>query len=247
MQKLRKYNIFAGFLHLASLLVVIALSNDFSLPVTAVYQSGPPGTTFTNPVNLFNLNVSHMVALFLGLSAFFHFYISYGKNFDRYAAGLKNHINVFRWAEYSLSSSVMIILIAMITGISNYAALLAIFAANLSMILFGWLQEKFTKPGDSQWLPFIFGCIVGIVPWIIVLIQLIAPNNPSDATPPGFVYGIVFSIFVLFNSFALVQFLQYRAKGKWSNYLHGEKTYIILSFVAKSLLAWQIFANTLVP
>ena len=66
MQKLRKYNIFAGFLHLASLLVVIALSNDFSLPVTAVYQSGPPGTTFTNPVNLFNLNVSHMVALFLG-------------------------------------------------------------------------------------------------------------------------------------------------------------------------------------
>lgn len=245
--KLRKFNVFAGFLHLASLLVVIALSNDFSLPVTATYMSGPPGTTFSEPVTLFNINVSFMVALFLGLSAFFHFYISYGKNFDRYTAGLKNHINVFRWVEYSLSSSVMIILIAMITGISNYAALLAIFAANLSMILFGWLQEKYNEPGDGQWLPFIFGCIAGIVPWIIVLIQLFAPGNPSDATPPTFVYGIVFSIFLLFNSFAVVQLLQYRAKGKWANYLRGEKAYVVLSFVAKSLLAWQIFANTLVP
>jgi hypothetical protein len=210
-------------------------------------MSGPPGTTFSAPVTLLNLNVSNMVALFLGLSAFFHFYISSSRTFNKYIAGLKNRINVYRWVEYSLSSSVMIILIAMITGISNYAALLAIFGVNLSMILFGWLQEKYAEPGDSQWLPFVFGCIAGIVPWIIVLVQLIAPSNPSNATPPGFVYGIVFSIFALFNSFALVQYLQYRAKGKWSNYLRGEKTYIILSFVAKSLLAWQIFANTLVP
>lgn len=247
LEKLRKLNIFAGVLHFVSLIAVLALSNDFALPVTATYQTGPPGTTFTDAVVLFNLNVSYMVAAFLGLSAFFHFFISYGYNFKRYAAGLLKHINVFRWVEYSLSSSVMIILIAMITGISGYAALLAIFAANLSMILFGWLQEKYAEPGDKQWLPFIFGCIAGIVPWIIVLVQLIAPGNPSDTTPPGFVYGIVFSIFVLFNSFAIVQFLQYRAKGKWRNYLRGEKTYIVLSFVAKSLLAWQIFANTLVP
>ena len=85
------------------------------------------------------------------------------------------------------------------------------------------------------------------MPWIIVAVQLFAPGNPTDATPPGFVYGIVFSIFALFNSFALVQYFQYRAKGKWADYLRGEKTYIVLSFVAKSLLAWQIFANTLVP
>jgi hypothetical protein len=56
----------------------------------------------------------------------------------------------------------------------------------------------------------------------------------------------VISLFVLFNCFALVQYLQYRARGKWANYLRGEKAYIILSLVAKSLLAWQIFAATLV-
>ena len=54
------------------------------------------------------------------------------------------------------------------------------------------------------------------------------------------------TIFLAFNCFAVVQYLQYRAKGKWADYLRGERTYIVLSLVAKSLLAWQLFANTLV-
>ena len=243
---LRTWNIGAGLLHLASLIAVLALSNNFSLPVTATYMTGPPGSTFTNPILLFNTNVSYTVALFLGLSAFFHFLVSTKKVFPRYASGLKQSRNIFRWVEYSLSSSIMIFLIAQLNGISNYAALLAIFGVNLSMILFGWLQEKYTQPGDGQWLPFIFGCIAGIIPWLIIVTQLLSPNGPAGSSAPGFVYGIVISLFVFFNCFALVQYKQYRAKGKWSNYLRGEKTYIILSFSAKSLLAWQIFAATLV-
>ena len=94
-------------------------------------------------------------------------------------------------------------------------------------------------------LPFIFGCMAGIVPWIIVVFFLLAPGASSPAEPPAFVYGIVISLFIFFNSFAVVQLLQYRAKGKWANYLHGEKAYIVLSLVAKSLLAWQVFAGTL--
>jgi hypothetical protein len=40
--------------------------------------------------------------------------------------------------------------------------------------------------------------------------------------------------------------LQYRKVGKWADYLYGETIYIVLSLVAKSVLAWQIFANTLI-
>jgi hypothetical protein len=59
------------------------------------------------------------------------------------------------------------------------------------------------------------------------------------------VYGIVVSLFVFFNVFALVQWLQYKRVGRWADYLVGERTYITLSLVAKSLLAWQVFAGTL--
>jgi hypothetical protein len=245
LQNLRKWNIAAGLLHLTSLVAVLLLSNNFSLPVTASYMTGPPGSALTDPTTLFSTNVSYTIALFLGLSAFFHFLVASKWFIGRYSSGLKQNKNIFRWVEYSLSSSVMIFVIAQLCGISDYAALLAIFGVNLSMILFGWLQEKYTQPGDGQWLPFIFGCIAGIIPWLIILVQLLTPGGPDNTSAPGFVYGIVISLFILFNCFALVQYKQYRAKGKWADYLRGERAYITLSLVAKSLLAWQIFAGAL--
>ena len=245
-KSIRNLNIFAGIFHLILATVVLVLSNNFSLPVTASYLAGPPGSIFTDPVTLFNVRTGYAVALFLGLSSFFHFIVASKWFFARYQKGLTKNINVFRWVEYSFSSSLMIFLIAQITGISNYGALLGIIGVNASMILFGWLQERYVKPGSSDWLPFIFGCFAGIIPWLIVLISVLAPNSPSDATPPGFVYGIIVSIFVLFNVFAYVQYKQYQAKGKWKDYLRGERAYIVLSFVAKATLALQIFANTLI-
>ena len=150
--RLRRLNIIAGALHLLSLIGIVLLSNDASLPVTATYLTDAPGTgKFTEAINLFNLNISLMVAAFLALSAFFHFFISSPAMFSKYSNGLKKHINVFRWVEYSLSSSIMIIVIMQLNGTADYIALLAVFAVNVCMILFGWLQEKYTVPGDGQW------------------------------------------------------------------------------------------------
>lgn len=246
-RSLRKLNLIAGVFHAAAALLVVAFSNSFSLPVTATYLAGPPGSVFTDPVTLFSVRLGYAVALFLALSALFHFLVSSRPFFNRYIKGLKNNINVFRWVEYSVSSTLMILLIAQITGINDYGALLAIAGVNASMILFGWLQEKYEAPKSGGWLPFIFGCVAGIIPWLVILIAVLSPGSPSDATPPAFVYGIIISIFLLFNSFAYVQYKQYRAKGKWSNYLRGERAYIVLSFTAKAALAFQIFANTLIP
>jgi hypothetical protein len=39
--------------------------------------------------------------------------------------------------------------------------------------------------------------------------------------------------------------LQYRRVGRWRSYLFGERAYFVLSLVAKSALAWQVFAGTL--
>lgn len=244
---LRRFNLIAGVVHLLQMIAVLALSNDFALPVNATYMAGPPGSIYADPVVLFETPIALSVALFLGLSALAHFIVISPQFFGRYSNGLGQKHNYFRWVEYSISSSVMIVLIAQITGIADVTAIVAIFGVNASMILFGWLQEKYEQPGNGGWLPFIFGCIAGAVPWLAVLIYVIGPSNPSDASAPAFVYGIVVTIFLLFNSFAWVQYRQYQAKGKWANYLYGERIYIVLSLVAKSLLAWQIFANTLIP
>jgi hypothetical protein len=245
--KLRRINIGAGVLHLVQMIAVLALSTDFTLPVTARYMSGPPGTTYGDQIVLFNAPLGIGVAIFLGLSSLAHFIVVSPKFFPRYIAGLAAHRNFFRWVEYSISSSVMIVLIAQVTGISDITALIAIFGVNASMILFGWLQEKYEEPGNGGWIPFIFGCIAGIVPWLALAFYVFAIGGVGENQAPTFVYFIVLTIFIFFNSFALVQWLQYKKVGKWSDYLRGERTYITLSLVAKSALAWQIFANTLIP
>jgi len=243
---LRRYNVIAAVVHAAQAVAVVALATSFSLPVTGTFLAGPPGTP-GETVTLFDVRVGLAVAGFLALSALFHAIVSAPGTFARYTGGLDRKTNVFRWVEYSLSSSLMIVLIAMITGIADVAALLAIFGVNASMILFGWLQEKYHQPGDGGWLPFVFGCLAGIVPWLAVLIYVIAPGSTSGAEPPAFVYGIIVSLFVFFNIFALVQWAQYKQVGRFRDYLVGERTYITLSLVAKSLLAWQVFGGTLVP
>jgi Heliorhodopsin len=223
---------------------VVALATDFSLPVTGSYLQGPPGTVPQDPVVLFEIPTGLAVAGFLALSALAHLLVTTAW-WRSYLGDLARHCNAARWVEYAFSSSLMIVLIAQLCGISDVAALLALFGVNTAMILFGWLQEKYEEPGGHRWLPFVFGCIAGIVPWIAIAVYVAAPGSTSSAAPPGFVYAIIVSLFVFFNIFALNQWLQYRAKGRWADYLFGEKVYVFLSLTAKSVLAWQVFAGAL--
>ena len=240
--RLRPYNAAAGLLHLVQAVLILVLANSFSLPVNATYMTGPPGPGVgRQTVVLFNLGFAGAIAAFFVLSALAHFFVV-GPGWDRYCADLRIERNPCRWIEYSLSSSIMVVLIAMLTGISDIAALVALIGVNGSMIGFGWMQERYERPGSGLG-PFWIGCLAGIFPWIAIGIYLIGPGASQHA--PGFVYAIFISLFIFFNCFAINQWLQYKKIGRWSDYLFGERVYVTLSLVAKSLLAWQIFASTL--
>jgi hypothetical protein len=241
---LRRTNLGLAVIHAAQAAGILALSNSLSLPVTAAFGNGPPGQP-DGPVELdtlFSYALGPAVALFLFLSAGFHLLVSTPWGAARYGAELHQEQNRFRWVEYSMSATLMIVLIAGLVGITDIAALLAIAGANIGMILFGWLMESTNdRRRRVSWTPFVFGCIVGVIPWIAISFYLVG----AGSNVPRFVYVIFVTLFVLFNCFALNQWLQYRARGRWSDYLVGERTYMWLSLAAKSALAWQVFANVL--
>jgi len=243
-RRLRLFNVVMGALHFVQGLAIVALTNDFTLPVTATFLDNAPGLAPPSLTELFDVRIGWGVAAFVFLSALAHWLIAAPGIYEWYRANLVKNRNYARWIEYSLSSSLMVVLIAMLTGISDAAALLALFGVNASMILFGWLQERYEEPGSKGWLPFWFGCIAGAVPWIAIGIFLWSPT--TESSPPGFVYAIFVTLFVFFNVFAVNMALQYKQVGKWRDYLFGESAYIVLSLVAKSALAWQVFAGTLV-
>lgn len=247
-KNLRSWNLSMGFLHLAQGIAMLLLSSSFSLPVIANYLKFNTQSMQLTPApqTIFNLQIGPAVAVFLLLSALAHFLIS-TIFYKWYIKNLSRHINIARWVEYSFSSSIMIVIISMLVGVYELSSLIAIFGLNASMILFGWMMELHNqKLSKTNWTAFIFGCIAGIIPWVAIAIYLFAAGEPGMRAP-SFVYWIYFSIFLFFNCFAINQVLQYKKVGKWADYLYGEKAYIILSLVAKSLLAWQVFAGTLRP
>jgi len=244
-KRLRIYNAVMGFFHAAQGVAIVALSNDFALPVTASFLQGPPGSPAGIPEVLFEIPLGPAVALFVFFSALAHFTLVMPGVFDWYVKNLKRNRNYARWIEYSFSSSLMVVLIAMLPGIFDIAALIAIFGVNAMMILFGLVMEHYEEPGHPDWLTYLFGCVAGAVPWTAIGIYMWSPG--SAAEPPAFVYLIFFSMFVFFMSFAVNMVLQYKRVGRWRDYLFGEATYILLSLISKSLLVWLVFANTLVP
>jgi len=245
---LKRLNIIAGFIHLISGCAVVLISRSFSLPISGSYLAYDTATQSLNPASttLFNIQLPWLIATFFFLSAFFHFLIATIYN-KKYNHDLKLGINKARWIEYSLSASIMMVAIALLVGVYDLTSLLMIFALTGVMNLMGLVMEVHNQTTKkTNWLSYYIGCLAGIVPWIVIAFYFWLSAHKGSAAPT-FVYWIFVSIFIFFSCFAVNMVLQYKKIGPWKNYLYGERVYIILSLVAKSLLAWQVFFGTLRP
>jgi hypothetical protein len=229
----------------------LSTSGAFTIPVIGNYLEFVvgEGLVLTNTDTLFELPFLPMTASFLLLSAIFHFLIAFPFK-NKYRAGLKVGINQFRWYEYALSSSLMIVLISSLFGIRDVAVFSLIAIANAGMNFFG-LDMELLNQGESKvgkkvnWLPFIFGSVVGLAPWVAIAFYI--GVNPNLDAVPGFVWAILATYFIAFNTFPINMLLQYLGVGKFKDYLHGEKGYIILSLVAKTILTWLVLFGAFQP
>lgn len=247
--RLRVFNVVMGFFHLVQGGLMLFLSSDFALPVTTAFVEFDRQTMrlVSKLDTIYDLPIGPLVACFLFMSATAHFSVSLPGIFEWYVRNLKKGANYARWIEYSFSSSLMIVVIAMLTGMYDGVSLMLMFGLNAMMILFGWMMELHNQTtSHTNWTSYWLGCLAGVIPWIAIAIYLI---NAGDSTqgPPAFVYWIFVSLFLFFNVFAINMALQYKKVGRWRDYLYGERVYIVLSLVAKSLLAWQVWAGTLRP
>lgn len=253
-ESLRKFNLVMGILHLlqGGLMLAFALSipkiTDFKIPLMTYFLTFDKRSIqlVTNPKMIGEVPFAILVSLFLFISAAAHFLIVLPKLNDTYNADIKKRINRFRWYEYSLSSSLMIVLIAMLFGMYDLGSLILLFVLNASMNLFGLLMELFNQyTPKTNWLAFIFGSISGLGTWVVIFLYAIGNSDPSQV--PWFVYAILVSYFVFFNLFPINMILQYKKVGRWANYIYGERAYILLSLIAKTVLAWLVFSGVMQP
>ncbi len=259
--KLRRFNIIMGGFHLVQgvLMIIMGLTltqlGDFKFTVFKhylTYVETPQGgyLDFARS-EIFQVPLYLLVAAFLLISAIAHAVISIPKKTnDIYNEDLAKGINRFRWFEYALSSSIMITSIAYLFGVWDIATLVLIFIVNAAMNLFGLLMEQLNSGASKEnvnWGPFVWGSISGLAPWIVIVLYMTGSSAEVTAQTPWFVWAIVATYFVAFNTFPINMVMQYLGKGKWKDYLYGERVYIVLSLVAKSVLAWLVLIGTLQP
>lgn len=248
-QKLINFNLIMAALHAIQGLLILVLSTDFSLPVITSYQiyDSLSQSLVLDSRELFSINLAYLVAAFFFMSATAHLLVSTAGK-DWYVKNLKKGMNKARWFEYALSASTMMIGIAMLAGVEEFSLLLLIFGATAVMNLMGLVMEVHNQTTrQTNWLSYWIGCLAGALPWLVVGLYLLGSESSGVGSVPDFVFWIFISLFLFFNCFAINMVLQYTKVGKWSDYLYGERAYIILSLVAKSALAWQVFAGTLRP
>ena len=181
--RLRRFNLIMGLLHLIQGVAMIVLSNAATRPIyTSFLRFDVENFTLVpDPKVWINLRFGPAVAVFLLLSAVAHFYLS-TIGFKRYKLNLEKGRNPIRFYEYALSSSVMIVVTALLVGIYDLGALIALFGVNAAMNLFGISMENHNQHTEkTNWSSFIYGCIAGIIPWPSVT-SWADRRSPSNAT-----------------------------------------------------------------
>jgi hypothetical protein len=254
---LKRFNAVAGVLHLVQGVIMLLLGSllNWERGIYTFYPKlsivvGPPFRIDIVPDPQILTTISYLgviVASFPLISALAHFAIAFLVN-DKYNENLKKGMNPYRWYEYAFSSSIMIVLIGLFLFVWDLWSLVMFFVLNAMMIVFGYLMEVMNQNTEKMnWLPFIFGCVSGGTPWVVLFAYFVSAIQSTGLNPPNFVYLIVFIYFFMFNIFAINMVMQYKGVSRWRDYLYGERVYIILSFVAKSVLAWLVFIGVLSP
>lgn len=254
---LKKLNIGAGIFLLAQgiLMLILGYLLDWNRNIYTFYLKFkivsivPPNfQVLPDPQVIFTLNnLGIILSSFLLVSGVALLLIAFVRN-KTYVENLKKGMNPYRWYEYAITSSLMLVIIATFVGVWDLWSLVMIFVLNAIMIMFGYMMEKinyYTKKTD--WSAYFLGCISGFIPWVVLAAYFFAALGSSETNPPTFVYFTLLIYFIMFNTFSINMILQYAGTGKWKDYLYGERVYILLSFIAKTILAWLVFLGVFSP
>jgi len=183
--RLTRFNLIMGFLHLIQGILMIVLSNDTTYPIFTNFLGFNIETLSlqSEAKLLYELRFGPAVAAFLLISAVAHLYLATVGN-KKYKENLLKGMNPTRFYEYALSSSLMIVLIGMLSGVWDLGAIILIFGINAMMNLFGIMMEYHNqKTEETNWISFIYGSIAGIFPWIVIFLYFFGSVSGGGEGP----------------------------------------------------------------
>lgn len=266
---LRSINLLAALCHLLLLiyLCITAETEDIDANVTLLrpynYWKNSTdrcgywplvGTAASSQLNLFTLLVFFTVVTVLA-----HFFYAF---YDGYIEMVKEGLNPFRWLEYSLSASAMIVILAVLASIRWVSTILLIFFTTFAQMIFGYIVEFGLVNGDNTMVAIgmLTGWCLYVIVWGVIIGSFYTTIGDSEDnvdfcqgpginfTPNRFqnrggmpeeIKHLIWAVCGFFGSFGvnnLVQVYKGIKNDASYNFAIFEFVYIILSLSCKSLL-----------
>jgi hypothetical protein len=218
-----------------------------------------------------DLSLSSLILAFVLITAAFHFMISAVKMVrNAYLRNIKNEQNPLRWLEYSITASIMLLIVSFSLGLREYNSLILMFFLNGLVMIQGYAIEVLLNSGQ-----FTAAKILTYASWVaygsywFVLIKTAwnsssklsefikeeqvrldnTPNEEGQGRLPelkdlkALIMSVTITIGLLYTSFAVVQCVQVHRKSQNTviNYANYENAYVILSLVSKTTLVSLMF------
>jgi hypothetical protein len=181
-----------------------------------------------------------LVVVFYYVTAIFH--LIYASS-SIYPLLIKKRNNWLRWIEYSITSTIMINIIALMCTVKDTSTFILLNSCNIVMISLGQMVEEKIRAGESPLVPMITSFFLLFSEFAVITREYLIhvgqikdyiKTNPSIKPIPSWIPYMLIVLFLFFTSFGCVSI--YQAMHPDDDYEFIEKIYIILSLVAKTTL-----------
>lgn len=193
--------------------------------------------------------VQALLVAFFYITALFH--LIYASS-SIYPELIKKHNNWLRWVEYSITSTMMLYIIALVCTVKDTNTYILLGSCNVVMALLGQMVEEKINRGESPWLPMAASFFLLFSEFAVIIREytsrinqvneyLVVPNTGVGRIPTWISYMVII-LFLFFSCFGIVAL--YYGIYPDTQYEYIEKGYIILSLVAKTVLGGFIGYGT---
>jgi|GEM_PF-1385757 len=253
---IKKLNYWLAFLYGAQAIAIVLLGNKISVPITAQYPaldtlgSEAAGHQLVGGAfrHLFDMELGWAVATFLIVFATIR-YMAARKTRVQDQPGTDRGVSAMRWMSFGLGGGVIVLTIALLTGIYEIGTLLALFALTAMSAVLAFAAEVVIDRNKGMWtrMARVLGnlSVVSLaLPWVVFAIAAIG-TALWNGHLPVYLYSIYGCVALLFFGTVLATYFYFARQGRWADPLYAERSFMLLELLTASFLAWQVFAGVL--
>lgn len=236
---------FIGFSANATWTPALELTYDSWLPMSCPYNNTRKCFSQTRVVDTLSLSIVSLCVFFTAWSAAAHALTASPYGWPIYLIDIAQGVSRFRWYDYLISSSLMIVAIAPFAGVVDLWTIICMALMQCVVILMGQASER-TKHIDSQWAWFWMAGIFYLggvwLPLLATFQRSVSALPPESSGVSGGLMAGFLVFFVIYTSFSFVAFANLWTRFRY--YLRCELAYIMLSLIAKALLVWFLYYSS---